>query len=340
MGKIERRKMALYTLLILSVHMAKQSLMEESKQNENIDYQIETEYSYKNDNTYSYNGGNFYSYDNHSNISNAKFEGLTTLNGWVVDLSKYTRTPNTEGFGFRISSKRYTIEDLFTPLALKWGFDTPQKAYEAFVGVMIADGGNKTPDDILSSVSVALNRCELNNYVNAGTNEHDTQYSDVSTDGSNPFDQMFRNYGASYRVITNLEGKHPYQSYMPSIVGLESVNSTLDIKRINTPEVCTYEQACSVINDALFGGLRNSDFSGMRAFGYQKQTAKALYIHGGGWYQNENPDAELPQIEKMKELRTKVSLVSNPYYIGADSIIMDPQMQYNNVNLMQLSYKR
>lgn len=329
MGKIEKRKMVLYTLLILSVNMVKQSLVSDDKLDDNIDYQIETEYSYDND----------YHYEFNNNILNNKFDGPTTINNWVVDLSKYTRTPNTEGFDFRISSKRYTIEDLFTPLALKWGFDTPQKAYEAFVGVMIADGGNKTPDDILSSVSVALNRCELENYVNAGTKEHDTQYSDVSTDGSNPFDQMFRNYGASYRVITNLEGNHPYQSYMPSIVGLEAVDSTLNIKRINTPEVCTYEQACSVINDALFGGLRNSDFSGMRAFGYQKQTAKALYIHGGGWYQNENSAVEIPQIEKMKELRKKVSLANNPYYIGADSIIIDPQMQYGNITLMQLSHK-
>ena len=154
-------------------------------------------------------------------------------------LDEFSENPAT-GFELWLSQNSYSKDDFFTDMAKEWGCKNADEAYQMFVAVIIAEC-NKSKDDALSCVSVALNRCERNNW----SSQH----------GTNPFDQMFYGHGNQYETVTN--GR--YLKYLPSAVGMDKVNENLAAYGTD------YETLYNVVTTAVEGGLRNNDYTGFRA---------------------------------------------------------------------------
>lgn len=182
----------------------------------------------------------------------SKFSNTITLNMFKQDPKN--------GFELFLSSHKYTMDD-FKNSKLRGLVDqngnnngyTAEQAYEAFIGVIIAEAGSaKTIDEILAVASVALNRCDQN----------------YGNKGSNPFDQMFMNGGNQYETITKVDDYYrgsgitdqngrpinPYEVYMPSIMGRDRVD-----KELAKHGSLTYDEIVEVVDMAM-NGLRNNDY--------------------------------------------------------------------------------
>ena len=154
-------------------------------------------------------------------------------------LDEFAENPEA-GFELWLSEHSYSKDDFFTDMAREWGCKNADEAYQMFVAVIIAEC-NKSKDDALSCVSVALNRCERNNW----SSQH----------GTNPFDQMFYGHGNQYETVGN--GK--YLQYLPSAIGMDKVNENLAAYGTD------YQTLYDVVTTAVEGGLRNNDYTGFRA---------------------------------------------------------------------------
>ena len=195
-----------------------------------------------------------------------------------ISLDKFSSNPKN-GFELWLSKNKYTMED-FKNSALRGLVDengnnngyTPEQAYEAFIGVIIAEAGSKKSlDEILAVASVALNRCDEN----------------YDNNGNNPFDQMFSNGGDQYETITAIDKYYsgsgvtdqngrpinPYEVYMPSIMGRDKVDAEL----AKHGDV-TYDEIKEVV-DLAMNGLRNNDFD---QFVAAEDIANSNVLNNGG----------------------------------------------------------
>lgn len=244
---------------------------------------------------------NFSQTTNKYNISKLLASRLS--GGYKMDLSKYTEKPSA-GFELWLSNRIYTIKDFDTAYAKQWGYSKEQ-ALEAFIGVCIAES-DKTPDGLLSTVSVALNRCESKNWA--------TYY----TNGTQPFDQMFAKNGTQYSQIRNTSnGNRVYENYMPSVVGEDTIDAYLE-KGYNT----NYAELRGIVMDALDGGLRNNDYTGFRAYIPDKYSGNYLNPNSG-FYKYENYNVDSAAAEAAKNQRISISLAGTSYR-GKDTIKVTP----------------
>ena len=188
-------------------------------------------------------------------------------------LDEFNENP-AAGFELWLSQNSYSKDDFFTDMAKEWGCKNADEAYQMFVAVIIAEC-NKSKDDTLSCVSVALNRCERNNW----SSQH----------GTNPFDQMFYGHGNQYEVIGN--GK--YLQYLPSAVGMDKVNENLAAYGTD------YETLYNVVTTAVEGGLRNNDYTGFRAASLGGESLAPYQSD----FRYENPNIDKAEAEAAKAAR-------------------------------------
>ena len=207
----------------------------------------------------------------------------------TFDLDKYAEN-GEGGFSLWISNKRYSLDD-FRDAMLRSGRNmSAEEALEAFIAVVIAES-DKTVDDTLGVASVALNRCERDNW------------SSHYENGQNPFDQMFANYGAQYETI----GNRNYENYMPSKVGEDQVNRNLAAYGTD------YETLRTTVMDALEGGVRNNDYTGFRSNGYNGWDPVHHITENGNKYQYENPDIDRAQAEAARAQRVETPMTGTNY---------------------------
>lgn len=188
-------------------------------------------------------------------------------------LDEFSENPEA-GFELWLSQNSYSKEDFFTDMAKQWGCKNAEEAYQMFVAVIIAEC-NKSKDDALSCVSVALNRCERNNW----SSQH----------GTNPFDQMFYGNGNQYETVVN--GR--YLKYLPSAVGMDKVNENLAAYGTD------YETLYNVVTTAVEGGLRNNDYTGFRAASLGGEHLAAYQSD----FRYENPDIDRAEAEAARAAR-------------------------------------
>lgn len=218
--------------------------------------------------------------------------------GYHMDLSKYSEAPE-RGFELFLSNRIYNLSDFDSAYAREhYGYNSEQ-ALEAFIGVCIAES-DKTPDGLLSVMSVALNRCESDNW--------SSYYTRGATNGTLPFDQMFVNDGAQYSQIKNIapNGRHVYENYMPCIAGEDAINEHL------AGYGTDYQTLRTVAMDALAGGLRNSDYTGFRAYIPSKYHGNYL-DPSSGLFLYENGDKDTPFALANKNQRISISTASTSY---------------------------
>ena len=226
--------------------------------------------------------------------------------GYKLNIGKYSEN-KPAGFELRLSNKIYSLNDFDSAYAReKWGYNSEQ-AREAFIAVCINES-DKTPDGMLAVTSVALNRCENDNWSSYYTKSD--QYG--TTDGTKPFDQMFVNNGRQYSVISS----GSYERYLPSVVGIDKINEHL------AGYGTSYEELAAVAEDALSGGIRNNYYTGFRASLPEYSGAKIdpnNYATNVFRYENYQKDLDLANSERQK--LTPMSLAGTSY-TGRDSIMV------------------
>ena len=207
-----------------------------------------------------------------------------------IDLDKFKEDPDNY-FNLWIANKKYFLEDFNRPeIMQKFGFNTPEEALEAFIGVVIVEcGRNKDINEALAVTSVALNRCTNESWIN----EYNT---------SNPLEQMFASGGDQYEPITRIDpetGLHAYETYMPSRVGQEAVD-----KKISEHGDTTYEELKETVLTALEGGLRNNDYLGFYASG--DPLARRITNSGNHYHWASNNINYIDEIKQKAANRTVV----------------------------------
>lgn len=254
---------------------------------------------------------------NQYNLSLALMRNLS--HGYNLNLTKYSEN-RAAGFELRLSNRIYSLNDFNSTYAReRWGYDE-KLAREAFIGVCIAEC-DKTPDGMLGVVSVALNRCESGNWSNYYTKSD----SSGTTDGKNPFDQMFVNNGGQYSVITNGN----YKNYMPSLVGRDKVNDYL-----RHYYNISYEELEQVANDALQGGVRNNFYTGFRANNGQYSGIKLDPTRAFcNLFRYENANVDSIEAQNARDKLISVSL-NGTSYSGRDSIMVSANSpSFNNASV-------
>ena len=229
-----------------------------------------------------------------SNDTHNVLKSIEVKNVNKIDLNKYAEN-KAGGFYLWISSKRYTLRDFENSVwRKKYGY-TAAEALEAFVGCVIAES-DKTIDDVLAITSVILNRCESSNWGPHYTN------------GTNPFDQLWAKNGAQFSVITETRNGHRrYENYMPSVVGKKAYSNVAAYKRN------TYEELRNTIIEALEGGLRNNDYTGFRANGYEGWDNLRHITPNGNKYHYEVRGVDDVLAEKRRANRTMTDLTNTAY---------------------------
>lgn len=225
---------------------------------------------------------------------------------YKINLGAFAENPEG-GFELHIDKSRFNLEDFNNSvLRHQYGY-TDKEAYEAFVAVVIAES-DKTIDDALGVASVALNRCDRPNYANSRTN------------GTNPFDQMFANGGQQYETITDTDsqGLRLYEKYMPSVVGIDRVNAELAKYGTN------YETLLAVVSTATEDGLRNNDYTGFEANGWDGYYDPINHISRNGNRYNYAGDGSGRGIANTRSSQRQTVSTKGTIYEGKDTIRVEP----------------
>jgi len=229
-----------------------------------------------------------------SNDTHNVLKSIEVKNVNQIDLNKYAEN-KAGGFYLWISSKRYTLRDFENSVwRKKYGY-TAEQALEAFIGCVIAES-DKTIDDVLAITSVILNRCES------------SSWGPHYQNGTNPFDQLWAKNGAQFSVITERKNGHRrYENYMPSVVGNKAYSNVAAYKRN------TYEELRNAVIEALEGGLRNNDYTGFRANGYEGWDNLRHITPNGNKYHYEVRGVDDVLAERRRANRTMTDLSGTAY---------------------------